>query len=113
MAEQLEKEMDMVGFGVKEIYLFGSTDTESAGIGSDIDLLIHFIGNQQQREDLLHWLDGYSLALAKINYLRTGHFSNQGLLDVHIVTDEDIARKDSFASRIHSVMEPATLLRAL
>ncbi len=113
MAEQLSKEMDMTGFGVKGIYLFGSTDTESAGIGSDIDLLIHFIGNQVQRDALLHWLDGYGLALAKINYLRTGHLSNQGLLDIHLVTDEDIRKKDSFAIKINSVMEPATPLRVL
>jgi len=59
-----------------------------------------------QRNDLTSWLDGWSLALSQINFLRTGH-KTDGLLDVHIITDEDIENRDSFAIKIGAVSDPA------
>ena len=44
--------------------------------------------------------------MAEMNYLRTG-FRSKGLLDVHIVTDEDIARRDSFAVKIGAITDAA------
>jgi len=44
------------------------------------------------RQALELWLDGWSRCLAEMNYLRTGYFS-EGLLDVHLVTDDEIARR--------------------
>ncbi len=111
MANQIAMEMDFAAFGVKGVYLFGSTDEETAGMGSDIDLLIHVVGDEAQRAALTQWLEGWSLALAKTNYLRTGCTTDGGLLDVHLVSEEDIRRRDSFALKIHSVMDPATPLR--
>lgn len=111
MADQIAKELDFTAYGVKGIYLFGSTDEETAGICSDIDLLVHDNGNEKQRQLLSQWLEGFSLALAKINYLRTGTACKGGLLDVHFITDDDISRKDSFAIKINSVIYPATPLR--
>lgn len=110
MANELASEMDFERYGVKGIYLFGSTDTETAGMGSDIDLIIHINGSAEQTKDLTQWLNGWSKALAKINYLRTGYMA-QELLDVHYVTDEDIENKQSYAERIHSITEPVTALR--
>ena len=52
------------------------------------------------------WLDGWSRSLAEINYLRTG-YRTDGLLDVHLVTDEDIARKTSYAAKIGAVTDAA------
>ena len=60
----------------------------------------------EQREELSLWLDGWSLCLAEINYLRTG-YKTAGLLDVHFVTDEDIARKTSYAVKIGAVTDAA------
>lgn len=110
MAEQIVKEMDFIAYGVKGVYLFGSTDEETAGVCSDIDLLIHVDGDEEQRNSLSMWLEGWSLALEKINYLRTGRNCKGGLLDVHFVTDNDIVKGDSFATRIHSILYPATPL---
>ncbi len=112
MAQQLAQAMDFDELGVKGIYLFGSTNTGLTGIGSDIDLLIHVADDAQgaARANLLRWLDGWGRALARINFLRTG-YDAQTLLDVHIVTDEDIARGDSYAAKINSVVDPATRLR--
>lgn len=106
MAERLARQIDPERFGVKGLYVFGSTKNGTAGPGSDIDLLVHFIGTQEQREQLEHWLRGWSLCLDELNYLRTG-YRNDGLLDVHIVTDEDIRRKTSYAVKIGAVTDAA------
>lgn len=110
MAERIAAELDPVHFGVKGIYLFGSTGNATAGPGSDIDLLVHFQGDQNQREELSQWLNGWSLCLAEMNYLKTGYVS-PGLLDLHFVTDEDIANKTSFAVKIGAVTDPAHPLK--
>jgi predicted nucleotidyltransferase len=110
MAERIAARLDSSRFGVKGVYLFGSTNSGTAGPGSDIDLLIHFDGTNQQRKDLLQWLEGWSVSLAEINYLKTG-YSSEGLLDVHVVTDEDIAKKTSYAIKIGAVTDPAHSLK--
>lgn len=110
MAGEIAAEMDFQKFGVKGVYLFGSTDTESAGMASDIDLIIHIDSTEEQKKMLMGWLDGWSKALAKINYLRTGYMTDN-LLDIHYVTDEDIENQESFAIRINSVIDPVTALR--
>lgn len=111
MAKQIADALDMEAMGVKGVYLFGSTNTGEAGMGSDIDLLIH-IDEQKpsQRLHLENWLDGWSLALARVNYLQTGYKIDK-LLDVHIVTDKDINDGDSFAIRINSFTDPSEVLR--
>lgn len=111
MADQIVNEMDFAAYGIKGVYLFGSTDEETAGPCSDIDLLIHFEGDEEKQNSLSKWLDGWSLALERINYLRTGSSCKGGLLDVHFVTDDDIAKQDSFATKINSLLYPATPLR--
>ncbi len=110
MAEQIANQMDMEAFSVKGIYLFGSTNSCTARLNSDIDLLIHFDGTAKQKEALGSWLDGWSMALSEINYLNTGYKSS-GLLDVHYVTDQDIKDRTSFAIKINSVFDPALPLR--
>ncbi|MGI6161974.1 MAG: PEP/pyruvate-binding domain-containing protein [Christensenellales bacterium] len=110
MAQQIADTMDVEEFGVKGVYLFGSTNTGKSGMGSDIDLLIHAENDSGKLEGLRRWLDGWSRALARINFLQTGHNTEQ-LLDIHIVTDEDIARGDAFAVKINSRTDPAAPLR--
>jgi pyruvate,water dikinase len=41
-----------------------------------------------------------------MNYLRTG-YRTDGLLDVHLVTDEDIAKSTSYAVKIDAVTDAA------
>jgi predicted nucleotidyltransferase len=106
MAAHIASQLDPGRFAVKAFYIFGSTKNATAGPGSDIDILIHFQGSEEQHQELLLWLEGWSLALAEINYLRTGYKSD-GLLDVHIVTDDDIAKKTSYAAKIGAVTDPA------
>ncbi|MEN6327333.1 MAG: PEP/pyruvate-binding domain-containing protein, partial [Syntrophomonas sp.] len=110
IAERIASKMDAGRLGVKGAYVIGSTNNGTAGPGSDIDLIIHITGDEEQREQLLKWLEGWSQALAEMNYLKTG-YSSDGLLDIHIITDEDIARKSSFAVKIGAITDPALPLK--
>lgn len=110
MAEQIADMIDMDAYSVKGIYLFGSTNSGTARLNSDIDLLIHFDGTKEQKEKLDLWLQGWSMALSEMNYLKTG-YKTSGLLDVHYITDQDIKEKTSFAIKINSVFDPATPLK--
>ncbi len=110
MTEQLAVRVDSSRFGVKGFYLFGSTGSGTAGPGSDIDILIHFEGDETQRTDLENWLEGWSTSLAEVNYMNTGYRMDK-ILDVHIITDEDIKNKDSFAIKIDHPVDPAISLK--
>ena len=106
MAEQIASELDPDRFGVSGFYVFGSAKNTTAGLKSDIDILIHFRGTEKQQSDLMTWLEGWSLCLDEINYLKTGYRIG-GLLDVHIITDQDIKNKTSYAVKIGAVTDPA------
>jgi predicted nucleotidyltransferase len=109
MAQTIAAELDPRQFGVKAFYLIGSAKNATAGPASDIDLLLHFEGNDEQRKDLLLWLEGWSRCLGEINFLRTG-YRTEGLLEVHLVTDRDIAERSSFAVKINAITDPARKL---
>jgi hypothetical protein len=106
MAQRIAALLDPTRFGVKAAYVFGSTKNATAGPASDIDLLLHVDPQDARREELALWLDGWSRALAEMNELRTGCHS-EGLLDVHYVTDDDIARGTSYAAKIGAVTDAA------
>jgi predicted nucleotidyltransferase len=106
MAERIALEIDPDRFGVKAIYVIGSVKNASAGPCSDVDLLIHVTGDGPEREQLGLWLEGWSEALAEMNYLRTG-YQTGGLLDVHYLTDEDIERRSSYAAKIGAATDAA------
>ena len=112
VAEQLASQCDGKRFGVEAIFVFGSTKNATAGPGSDIDLLFHVRGTPEQHQALSNWLNGWSQALAYINYLRTGYRLG-GLLDVYFITDEDIASHTSLAAKIGSVTDSAKRLPML
>jgi len=100
MVERLTRELDAERLGVVHLYLFGSTRNATAGPASDIDLLIHFRGNQDQLSQLKYWIAGWSQCLSEANYIRTGLHS-ENLLDVEIITDADIATQTGWAARLH------------
>ncbi len=109
MAEHIAAEVDPARFGIKGMYVFGSTKNATAGPGSDIDLIVHQEANDDSRRALEGWLEGWSLCLSEMNYLRTG-YRTEGLLDVKIVTDEDFKNHSSFASKIGAITDPARAL---
>jgi predicted nucleotidyltransferase len=99
--EEIAQALDPDLYGIQGMYLIGSTKDGSAGPTSDIDLLVHFKGTEEQKDKLMVWFDEWGKKLAKENKERTG-FATEGLLDVHIITDEDIKKKSSWASHITS-----------
>jgi predicted nucleotidyltransferase len=106
MAERIASELDAERFGVRALYVYGSAKNATAGPSSDLDLLVHFAGTPEQRRDLLSWLDGWSLALAEMNFLRTG-CRRTSLLDVRLVDDAEIAAQTSYASKIGAITDAA------
>jgi len=106
MAKQIASELDPEQYGVVTIYLLGSTKNATAREGSDIDLLVHFRGTEEQEKELRGWLGVWSRRLAEMNYQHTGHRSD-GLLDVHLITDSDITRRTSYAVKIGAFTDAA------
>lgn len=99
--EEIAQALDPILYGIQDMYLIGSTKDGSAGPTSDIDLLVHFKGSDEQKDKLMVWFDEWGKKLARENKERTG-YETEGLLDVHIITDEDIKKKNSWASHITS-----------
>jgi hypothetical protein len=106
MAERLAADLDGERFGVRALYLIGSTKNGTARAESDIDLIVHVSGAPAQREALALWLDGWSRCLAEMNFWRTG-VQRDGLLDVHLVEDDDIAQRRGVAIKLDAVTDPA------
>jgi len=110
MVQKMAARLDLDRFGVKAMYLIGSTKNAAAGPASDIDILIHFGGNEQQEKELRSWIEGWSYCLSEINRVKTG-YSTDGLIDLHLITDRDIEAKNSFASMIGAVNDGAKLIK--
>jgi hypothetical protein len=110
LAEYIGSVLDAKRFGVQALYIIGSVKNATAGPQSDIDLLVHFRGSPGQRKDLMTWFEGWSLCLDEINYQKTG-LRSRGLLDVHFVTDEDIAKRSSYAVKIDATTDAARPLK--
>ena len=100
MVEKLASQLDPQRFGVKSLHLAGSTQNTTAQAGSDIDLLINFSGTKSQKKDLLTWLEGWSLCMDEINFVRTGYKAG-GLLDVHFVSDEELSYPALIAEKLN------------
>lgn len=110
IAERIAAEADPQRFGIKAMYIAGSTKNATAGAASDIDLLVHVDGTDEQQRALELWLEGWSLSLSQLNYLRTGQRTS-GLLNVHIVTDEHVQQRTGYAAKIGSETDPARPLK--
>jgi hypothetical protein len=59
------------------------------------------------------WIEGWGRSLSWINASRTGHKIEGSLIDLHIITDEDIANKDSYAVMIGASENSAQLLKSI
>ena len=109
MATYIASQIEPERFGLEGCYVIGSTKNATAGPSSDIDLLFHVRGTEAQQHTLKAWLEGWSLCLDEMNFRRTGKRTG-GLLDVHFVTDADIAKKTSYAIKIGAVTDAARKL---
>jgi len=103
MAEDLDPDL----YGVEGLYVVGSTKEATARPRSDIDLIVHFSGSQEQKDKLDNWFSRWDKRLVQQNEERTDIELNE-ILDVHYVTDEDIEKNNSWASHINSRYRSAT-----
>jgi len=99
MVNVISKKIDREKYGIKNLYLFGTTFLGIAGANSDIDILVHFIGNDEQLKDMQTWFDGWNLALSEINFQNSG-YRVEKMIDLYIITDKDIAEKEYYAHLI-------------
>jgi pyruvate, water dikinase len=109
-AQEIAIALDPERFGVKAFYVFGSVKNATAGPLSDIDILIHFTGTELQKNDLENWLEGWDKCLSRVNYYNTGHKMDR-ILDIHFITDKDIAKKTSYALKIGALTDAARPLQ--
>jgi DNA polymerase sigma len=112
VAEKIADLADFDRFGIQAIYLIGSTKNACAGPASDIDLMVHFRGNEGQKQEFQAWIEGWGLGLAELNYHKTGYSVQGSLIDCHILTDDEILKNSSYASMIGSLTNSAKLLRS-
>lgn len=110
MVDVMAEKLDLNKYSINALYLIGSVKNANAGPASDIDLLIHFSGEESQKSEITAWFEGWGLCLSEINLAKTGYGTN-GLIDLHFITDEDIINKTSFASMINSVTDGARLIK--
>ncbi|MBN1539941.1 MAG: nucleotidyltransferase domain-containing protein, partial [Candidatus Thermoplasmatota archaeon] len=108
--EEVLSDMDAKTLGVEAVYLIGSVKENTAGPGSDIDLIVLFNGNQTQLERLQDLIQDWSERLDEENFQRT-NVRTGGLIDMHIVTHQDIVDRTSWASHIRSIYNPARKLQ--
>jgi len=113
IARKIAENIDFDRFGINAMYVIGSTKNGNAGPGSDIDLLVHIKGSQEQRNAFESYIEGWGLGLAELNFVKTGYSISGSLIDCHIITDEDIRKKTSYAVMIGSKENSAQLLRSV
>ncbi len=89
MAERIAASLSAGEMGLMDIFLIGNVQNGTAGLDSDIDLLVVFSGEEKERRELLRWFEGWSLCLDEINYLKNG-VRRGGLLDIHWIDAGDI-----------------------
>ena len=106
MAERIAAAAHPLWPGIRAMYVIGSAKNATARAHSDIDLLIHFEGDSLERVQLEKWLDGWSMALDEMNYLRTG-FRSGKLLDVYFTNDHEISMREGLAAKIGAVTDAA------
>jgi len=109
-AQEIALALDPERFGVKEFYIFGSVKNATAGPLSDIDIIIHFSGTENQKRELINWLDGWDRCLTRVNFYNTGHKTDK-ILDIHFITDSDILKKTSYALKIGALTDAARPLQ--
>ncbi len=90
MAEKIALTVDASGLGVEAIYLYGSVKNGTARPDSDLNLLIHFTGDDEQRMRLEAWLAGWGAALCEMNHARTG-VRVPSILDAVLLSDAEIS----------------------
>jgi len=106
MAERMIRSLNGAEGTLAGAYLYGSVKNGTAGPDSDIDLLVHFRGDECDRQKLETYFSGWDAALVEMNYSRTGVRMDH-ILDVTFLTDADVASGRGLAQLIGAVTNEA------
>jgi hypothetical protein len=109
MAERMVKTLDAARFDVKGVYLYGPVNDGTARPDSQIDLLVRFDGDRGQLEQLECWIQGWSQALAEVNFTRTGVCMDE-MLNVTFLSEAEVEAGVGLAALIGAVTNAARLL---
>lgn len=109
MSVKIARNIQRSYFGIKGIYLFGSTNNMTATRGSDIDILIYIAEDKPHFMELEAYLSKWDQILSDINFIHNG-IKSPYMLDIHYVTDHDRANHTSYATLITSQDTPVTVL---
>lgn len=112
MAEYIASELDGEVFGVKGLYVFGTTFNKSATSKSDVDILIHLDADMNQKKMLEYWLDGWSKAISEFIFYQTG-YRIENFLDVKYVTDAELNDKGYYSEILNPSKELAKKLKLM
>jgi len=110
IAENIASKLDGQKYGVKSIYLFGTTFIKTATMNADVDLAVHFVGTEEQKMLLNQWFKGWNDSLADINYYQTG-IRTEKFIDVFYITDEDIKDKTFYSELVNTSNNKSRLLQ--
>lgn len=77
-------------FGIVKMAVIGSVAEKNVEAKDDIDILVHFRGEDCHRERLLAWIDGWSNAIGEMYFQKSGIYLNN-FIDLHFVLDEDLS----------------------
>ena len=102
MAEKIAMQVDTKKYGIRAMYIMGSTKNSTAQAGSDIDLIVVMEGTPKQKRELAIWLEGWSLCLDEMNYIRTG-IKSGGLLDVTYLDKRMIKNDDDVLKHVELI----------
>ncbi len=109
MAERMVRALDHERLAVEAVYLYGSVKNGTADTDSEIDLLVHFRGDEIQRGQLKMYFEGWSKALVEYNFSRHGVRVEQ-MINATFLSDEEIEAGEGLAGQIGAVTNPARLL---
>jgi predicted nucleotidyltransferase len=109
IAFKIAKEIEPMRFGIKRIYLFGTVFHQNASDNSDIDFLVHYDGNEDNRKKMEIWFEAWNLSLSEMLFNQTGIRVNK-LLDIFYVTDNDLLENDYFAGLIEPQSRNSVIL---
>ncbi|MEJ5245287.1 MAG: PEP/pyruvate-binding domain-containing protein [Bacteroidota bacterium] len=112
MIDSILEHLDPVRFGVKELYLYGSVFLGNATAKSDIDFICIFNGSEEQKKELKIWIEGWNLALSRINYNKTG-FKLDRLIDFAILTEKELEQQKYYAELVDLSKNKSKKLRLL
>ena len=105
-AERIAASVDPARFGVKAIYVIGSAKERHVGAGQRPRPARARWRIGRAARALEEWLEGWSLALAEMNYLRTGYRTG-GAARRSLRDGTGFARGSSYAVKVGAVTDAA------